>query len=1142
MPRRIFKYVGLSIAVVVVLVVAAACVFWLTFDPNSYRALIADTVSDALEREVSIGGEIELVPALVPTLAVNDISIANPPWASRPTMASAGRLEIQLVLRPLLDGQIELVEVVLEQVDVLLERDPDGRGNWEFAFLTEPSAAEPSGGGLQAQVDRIELRDITARYSQPSRTDLSTRVDLVTLERSPEGQLLIAATGSANGLPIVAEWQAGPLDDAGTDPELRWPVAATVSLGDTTVEMTGRLRAPAAYTRSDLELHISGRNAAQLQALVDLPPSEGLIYDLRGSVRVDADSVRVENLSGSLIEGNIFRATQIDSGSVTLIRGAPIEAEFAGTASELPFTLSARLGLLSDVLQATAPWPLDIEGILGESTLQASGEVAPGDAGNRASIELAIRGTLLESLNQLRPFGLPALGPIELDTELVADPSQLELSDFRFAFGGGAVSGDIAVTNLAATPNVAANLTASSVDLAAISAALPPSSDETPLRDRPLPIDWLGSVSGSVEIELGELLGLPVLLGDAAMNARLADGVLDLVEMNARVAGVALQGSGSLRQTADGASVELDVAVQPVGSVTLLPALGLADVPGLAWSAGPLALTLSAQGSSIAAAAETSAIDLGTRPAEIVFERDGASANVALTSLDVSTDPGGAVRLESEGRLVAEVAGETIDEPFGLVLTAGTLSELVSTQRLWPVVEISAHSIYREQPVTLTAQIGDTAALMSRSQTPVQLDAIWGRVEASINGELVPTADLAGTSADIELQSRDLSAAAALLGFDGLPSGDSSASARVSIRESEFALSDLTVALPEVDMSGELTLVRSDRLGGRADLQFGLLDATAYVTQSEPEQDAQEETQAFAVHELFSPEPFEPELLRRGDLELQASVDTFRLGQFVSSDIDVELALEQGTLQVDASLDGGRVSVSSSLDARQDEIGLDFRVSGDAVPLAVDRTAEPEPETPVISIDAMVAGRGASSEALAQDLGGELELYLTGGRIRDSGFRFLFGSVLYELLEIINPFSQRQGYMDIECVGAYFDVADGVLSTRNGIIVQTPELQIVGVGTTSLADGALQMQFRTKRRTGIVMSIGAIVNEFVELSGMLDAPRVQMSTSRASTTGLLALATGGLSLLATDMFGRLTSGDVCEDLPERVGAPKAGGN
>lgn len=1139
MPRRIIKYLGLSIAAVAALVVAAVCVFWLTFDPNSYRTLIADTVSGALDREVSIAGEIELVPALVPTLAVNEITIANPPWASRPVLASAGRLEVQLALEPLLDSRVELVEVVLEQVDALLERDAEGRGNWEFAFLTESSAAEPSDGGLQAQVDRIELRDITVRYAEPGRAELSTHVELVTLERSPEGRLSITALGSAQGLPIRADWEAGPFDDAGTDPELRWPVAATVELGDTTIEMAGRLRAPAVYTRSELELHISGRNAAQLQALVDLPPSEGLIYDLQGRVRVDANSVRVENLSGSLVEGRIFKAMQIESGSVNLTRGAPIEAEFAGTASELPFTLSARLGLLGDILEAAEPWPLEIEGSLAETTLRASGNIAPSDVGNRASIELVVRGALLEALNVLRPLGLPELGPIELDTQLVADPAQLELSSFRFAFGGGAVAGDIAITDFASTPSVAASLTASSMDLAAITGSLPPSSDATPLVNRPLPVDWLGSVNGSIKLELGELLGLPVSLVEASLDAQLADGVLDVAGMSARVAEVALQGRGSLRQTAGEASVELGLEADSVDSATLLPALGQAQVPGLTWSTGPLALSLSARGASVGDAAETGAVTLAARPADITLTREGATSNVTLTSLDISAEPGGAVRLESEGRLVVEVAGEAVDEPFGLALTSGTLSELVSTQRLWRVVEVGAHTIYREQPITLAGRIDDTAALLSGALTPVQLDATWGFVEANIDGELIPTPGLSGTVADVELQSRDLAAAAAVLGVDGLPSGNGSVSANVSVREEEFVLSDLLVAVPGFDVTGDLTLSRSARLDGRADLHFGLLDATAYVAQRELHQGANEETQAFAVHELFSPEPFELEPLRRGDLDLNATVDIFRLGNFVSSDIDVGLALEQGTLQLDTSFDGGRVSASTRIDARQDEIGLDLRVSGEAVPLAVDRTAEPEPQTPVISIDATLAGRGASSEALAHSMDGDIELYLTGGRMRDSGFRFLFGSVIYELLQIINPFSQRQGYMDIECVGAYFDVVDGVLTTRNGIIVQTPELQVVGVGTTNLADGALQMQFRTKRRTGIVMSIGAVVNEFVELTGTLDAPRVQMSTSRASTTGLLALATGGLSLLATDLFGRLTSGDVCPNLPELIGAQEA---
>jgi hypothetical protein len=142
------------------------------------------------------------------------------------------------------------------------------------------------------------------------------------------------------------------------------------------------------------------------------------------------------------------------------------------------------------------------------------------------------------------------------------------------------------------------------------------------------------------------------------------------------------------------------------------------------------------------------------------------------------------------------------------------------------------------------------------------------------------------------------------------------------------------------------------------------------------------------------------------------------------------------------------------------------------------------------------------------------------------------------VLDVINPFSARSPYVDIDCAGVYFTVADGVVSTEKGIVMQTPQVQIVGLGSTNLATGELTMQFRTKARTGVV-SVGGIVNEFVELTGTLDAPRVAISAERAARTGILAVITGGLSILATDLFKRMTAGDVCPELPSIVGAPGA---
>ena len=75
-----------------------------------------------------------------------------------------------------------------------------------------------------------------------------------------------------------------------------------------------------------------------------------------------------------------------------------------------------------------------------------------------------------------------------------------------------------------------------------------------------------------------------------------------------------------------------------------------------------------------------------------------------------------------------------------------------------------------------------------------------------------------------------------------------------------------------------------------------------------------------------------------------------------------------------------------------------------------------------MTFESELDGHGSSTLAIARSLSGAIGFYMRGGRMRDSGLRFLFGSVLYELLDAVNPFSKRQDYIDIDCVGAYFDL------------------------------------------------------------------------------------------------------------------------
>ena len=63
---------------------------------------------------------------------MTDVTFANASWGSQPEMIKIGKLQAQVRLLPLLFRDVELRQMGLTGVEVLLETDPSGRGNWDL--------------------------------------------------------------------------------------------------------------------------------------------------------------------------------------------------------------------------------------------------------------------------------------------------------------------------------------------------------------------------------------------------------------------------------------------------------------------------------------------------------------------------------------------------------------------------------------------------------------------------------------------------------------------------------------------------------------------------------------------------------------------------------------------------------------------------------------------------------------------------------------------------------------------------------------------------------------------------------------------------------------------------------------------------
>lgn len=184
--KRYIKLTLWTLGAVAVLLIAAAVVAVLVFDPNKYKTEIAAAVQKATGRELTIQGDLKL--SLFPWLGVETgaMTLSNPPGFGTEPFAKIGAAAIKVKLLPLLKSEVEVDTVTLDGLYLHLIRGPKGRTNWGWKRLAtlqngEPEAAPAASNGSAAPtltslaIGGIRLKDATAIWDDRQN---HTRYDL----------------------------------------------------------------------------------------------------------------------------------------------------------------------------------------------------------------------------------------------------------------------------------------------------------------------------------------------------------------------------------------------------------------------------------------------------------------------------------------------------------------------------------------------------------------------------------------------------------------------------------------------------------------------------------------------------------------------------------------------------------------------------------------------------------------------------------------------------------------------------------------------------------------------------------------------------------------------------------------------------
>ena len=126
------------LGVLALLPALGATIVILTFDTEALKPRITAAVEAATGRRLTLGGAISFTASIVPTIAIDDVALANSAGGSAPEMLTARRVELRLALLPLLSRAIDIRSLTIVEPRLLLETDAEGRPNWVIDAVTSP--------------------------------------------------------------------------------------------------------------------------------------------------------------------------------------------------------------------------------------------------------------------------------------------------------------------------------------------------------------------------------------------------------------------------------------------------------------------------------------------------------------------------------------------------------------------------------------------------------------------------------------------------------------------------------------------------------------------------------------------------------------------------------------------------------------------------------------------------------------------------------------------------------------------------------------------------------------------------------------------------------------------------------------------
>ena len=177
-----------------------------TLDLAPYRQQLVTTLSQSLQRKLSLEGPLSVKLGFKPLLRATGLRLDNPDWCQARHFIQVERAELSINLLSLLIGDVEIERLVVHKAVIALEQQADGRNNWSFA------QGEQEGGRQDFILHYLQLDDVDIGLRVPTQSR-QLHITQARLQEDEQAHYGMELSGTLDGQQLMIQLKSD-----------RWPL------------------------------------------------------------------------------------------------------------------------------------------------------------------------------------------------------------------------------------------------------------------------------------------------------------------------------------------------------------------------------------------------------------------------------------------------------------------------------------------------------------------------------------------------------------------------------------------------------------------------------------------------------------------------------------------------------------------------------------------------------------------------------------------------------------------------------------------------------------------------------------------------------------------------------------------------------